>query len=353
MRKFLGGMAIFLVVGLVLIWVFRNELGFWMFANYVEPDAPFAQTPIPTAPRYDLPEHWAALPDRDDPADATHGEAVDGQTDAPVDVFFIHPTTFITSDGWNAPLDDADANEIVDGMVLVHQASAFNGCCAVYAPRYRQATMYSFFDQEGDGKDALDLAYQDVVAAFEYFLDEYSQGRPFIIAGHSQGARHAEILLKDRILGTQLESRLVAAYPIGFNLRKGSLPVCDTPTHTGCAVTWNTVGPAFKPFEDTADMICVNPLTWEATKPSAGFDANLGSLLGSTDGSVTVIPGAADGTCNSGLLNISELRSDTGFTLQMGSDNFHVYDFSLYYFNIRENVRERVGSYLAAQAPSS
>lgn len=349
MRKFLGGMAIFLVVGLVLIWTFRNELGFWLFANYVEPDAPFAETPVPTAPRYDLPEHWAALPDRDDPADVLHGNAVDGQADANVDVFFIHPTTFITSEGWNSPLDHADANDIVDNMVLVHQASTFNGCCAVYAPRYRQATMYSFFDQDGEGRGALDLAYKDVVAAFEYFLENYSQGRPFIIAGHSQGARHAELLLNDHILGTELAQRLVAAYPIGFNLTEGSLPVCKTPLETGCAVTWNTVGPGFTPFEDTSEMICVNPLTWDVSAPSAGFDANLGSLLGATDGSTTVIDGAADGTCENGLLQMSELRSDSGFSLQMGSGNFHIYDFSLYYFNVRQNAEARVAAFLATR----
>ncbi|MCR9277699.1 MAG: DUF3089 domain-containing protein [Pseudomonadaceae bacterium] len=346
MKKFLFGMAIFLVVGLIVIWTFRNELGFWMFANYVKPDAPFAETAIPTAPNYSLAEHWAALPSVDDNADVTLGNASDAQSTAAVDVFFIYPTTFITSEGWNAPLDHDGANEIIDDMVLPHQASAFNGCCAVYAPRYRQATMYSFFDQEGDGKSSLDLAYGDVVAAFEYFLEHFSKGRPFIIAGHSQGARHAELLLNEHVYGTPLADRLVAAYPVGFNLSKGSLPVCATPLETGCAVTWNTVGPGFQPFEDTSDMICVNPLTFDTSKPDAGFDANLGSLLSDTDGSISVIDGAADGQCANGLLTISELRSDSGFNLQMGTGNYHVYDFSLFYFNIRENAKARVDAFL-------
>ncbi len=346
MRKFLFGMAVFLVVGLVVIWLFRNELGFWMFANYVKPDAPFAETAVPAAPDYSRTEHWAALPSVEDNADVTPGAAVDRQAEAAVDVFFIYPTTFITSEGWNAPLDHEGANEIIDDMVLPHQASAFNGCCAVYAPRYRQATMYSFFDQQDQGKGALDLAYGDVVAAFDYFIDHYSEGRPFVIAAHSQGARHAELLLKEHIYGRKIEDQLVAAYPIGFNLEEGSLPVCSTPTETGCAVTWNTVGPGFKPFEDTSRMICVNPLTFDTSKPAAGFDANLGSLLGATDGSISVIDGAADGRCEDGLLKISELRSDSGFNLLMGSGNYHVYDYSLFYFNIRQNVEQRVAAFL-------
>lgn len=347
MRKFLFGMAVFLVVGLVVIWLLRNELGLWLFTNYVEPDAPFAQTPVPVAPDYSQSEHWAALPGTDDKADVTPGDSMDRQAGSAADVFFVYPTTFITSEGWNAPLDHEGANGIVDDMVLPHQASAFNGCCAVYAPRYRQATMYSFFDLEGEGKNAIDLAYSDVVAAFDYFIDHYSKGRPFVIAGHSQGARHAELLLKEHVYGTELADRLVAAYPIGFNLSNGSLPVCATPTETGCAVTWNTVGPGFQPFADTSNMICVNPLTFDTSKPAAGFDANLGSLLGATDGSISVIDGAADGQCANGLLTISELRSDSGFNLQMGSGNFHVYDFSLFYFNIRENVEARVAAFLA------
>lgn len=346
MKKFLFGMAIFLVVGLIVIWTFGNELGYWMFTKYIEPDKPFAETAVPAAPDYSLAENWAALPGSDDKADVMLGESVEAQAEAAVDVFFIYPTTFITSEGWNAPLDHAGANEIVDDMVLPHQASAFNGCCAVFAPRYRQATMYSFSDREGDGKSALDIAYGDVVAAFNYFLEHYSEGRPFVIAGHSQGARHAELLLNEHVYGTALTDRLVAAYPIGFNLSEGSLPVCVTPTETGCAVTWNTVGPGFQPFEDTSNMICVNPLTFDTSKPKAGFDANLGSLLGATDGSISVIDGAADGLCDNGLLKISELRSDSGFNLLMGTGNYHVYDFSLFYFNIRQNVEARVAAYL-------
>ena len=72
-------------------------------------------------------------------------------------------------------------------------------------------------DQNGDGGKALELAYQDVRAAFNYFINERNNGRPFIIAGHSQGAFHADRLLK-AVAGKALQQRLVAAYPVGFSI---------------------------------------------------------------------------------------------------------------------------------------
>jgi hypothetical protein len=100
-------------------------------------------------------------------------------------VFYIHPTTYISRNGWNAPLDDRKANAETDEWVLPAQAGAFNSCFRVFVPRYRQATIASFYDTEGNGDQALDLAYEDVARAFENFLQNRNEGRPFILAGHS------------------------------------------------------------------------------------------------------------------------------------------------------------------------
>ncbi|GIR73695.1 MAG: hypothetical protein CM15mP76_04220 [Prochlorococcus sp.] len=76
-------------------------------------------------------------------------------------------------------------------IMLGNQASAFNGSCNIYAPEYRQATYFSFFDKDDNGKKALDLAYEDIENAFNYFLEFFNNGKPFIIAAHSQGALHS------------------------------------------------------------------------------------------------------------------------------------------------------------------
>ena len=93
---------------------------------------------------------------------------------------------------------DAAANWIVDELVLRHQASVFNGCCEIYAPRYRQATIYSFLDHT-NGAQALALAYGDVVRAFNTFLNRIEPQQPFVVAGHSQGTRHAAELVREHV----------------------------------------------------------------------------------------------------------------------------------------------------------
>ena len=158
---------------------FGDQVGFALMRWNLEPDTAFAEAEPPAAPDYADETHWAALPDRDDDADVNPVGYESVEQVAAVDVFFIHPTTYYNSAHWNQPLDDPQANEFTDEQVLRNQASAFNGCCRVYAPRYRQATLFSFFDQEGeesDGSQAIRFAYEDVKTAFEYYLDNYNAG---------------------------------------------------------------------------------------------------------------------------------------------------------------------------------
>ena len=83
--------------------------------------------------------------------------------------------------------------------MLANQASQFNGCCNVYAPRYREASIFAYL--KGDAKlreQVLGFAYKDVARAFDYFIENYNGGRPFILASHSQGTHHGERLIKRR-----------------------------------------------------------------------------------------------------------------------------------------------------------
>ena len=87
--------------------------------------------------------------------------------------------------------------------MLAGQASAFNSSCDIYAPEYRQATFFSFFDETGDGQKALERAYKDVENAFFQFL-EFIGEKPFFIASHSQGTLHGQQLISKHIDGTNL-----------------------------------------------------------------------------------------------------------------------------------------------------
>ena len=123
---------------------------------------------------------WASLPTKNDPADQVplKSDLKDGQVEAKVDVFFLHPTIFTRQPKnqyeWNADVKDSTMNQSVDNSTILNQASAFNGSGKIYAPRYRQAHYHAFVTADKDDKKkSLDVAYSDVKASFEYYLKNY------------------------------------------------------------------------------------------------------------------------------------------------------------------------------------
>jgi len=156
-------------------------------------------------PRLDYadPASWAALPDRQDLADLIPAgvAARDTRVATPVAVFFVHPTTYLHGDDWNDPLADGTITEENTKWVLANQASAYNGCCDVYAPRYRQATVVAFSEgvDAETREQALELAYSDVEAAFEHFIERGLSDRWRRREGGARGpARHSRLRTRDR-----------------------------------------------------------------------------------------------------------------------------------------------------------
>jgi hypothetical protein len=374
MKKLAWGFALLVAVIGIVGYLNRDLIAMMLAFGRMKPEHSFAQDQQAAAPDYSGPDAWAALPDRADAADVVLAGATDVQATASVDVFFVHPTTYYRPDHWNQRLDDAATNQLTDEFVLKNQASVFNGCCRVFAPRYRQATVYSFLDQGQDGPAALALAYEDVERAFDHFIRDMNGDRPFIIAGHSQGSTHIRKLLARRVTGSPLIERLVAVYPVGFAFDGQAyakdvpdIPVCAGETQTRCLVTWNTVGPEVREFQDTSRNICVNPLTWKVDGERADFALNLGAVTfnqrfeskSAVAEDATFKPqvevGAADAQCVNGNLVVTEIRSDRFGARPMGRDNYHIYDFSLFHMNIRRNAQARVEAFVAAHsvAPAS
>ena len=118
----------------------------------------FSASPCPPAPNYAQLEHWSALPSKKDPSDDCPRGLKNNQTNAPADVFFIHPTTYTekpeTEFLWNQDLRDASLNKVVDESPMRFQASAFNAAGKIYAPRYRQAHYSVFLTPHKDDKNA-------------------------------------------------------------------------------------------------------------------------------------------------------------------------------------------------------
>jgi hypothetical protein len=290
--------------------------------------------------------NWAALPWKKDNADLVPESSLkDGQDSAQVDVFYIYPTTYLIGKSWNADIGDSALNRRTDNGALKLQATAFNGSCKVYAPRYRQAVLRTFFKNEPEAKKALETAYYDVRHAFKYYLDHYNNGRPIIIAGHSQGAHHAAALLREFFDGKPLREKLVAAYvigmPIGCDTFK-TIPPCSAPGETGCFLGWNTMRYGVTSYDQRYNRSCINPLTWSTGDSAASFKTHKGSVPVTFD---RIDRGSIKTKCSGPILWASRPKGK-GYALFAPGDNFHTGDISLFWLDIREHVALQVKNYL-------
>ncbi|TRW14439.1 DUF3089 domain-containing protein [Glacieibacterium frigidum] len=328
----------------------------------------FAEQTPPPAPDYALAAFWAAGPAGPGASAAVPEGATPAARRPPADVFFIHPTTFRTTTQWNQDAGDAATNAWTDASSIARQASAFNACCRVFAPRYRQASFLS----KDDGRDrALDLAYGDIERAFDVFL-RANRGRPFILAGHSQGGLMVARLVERRIDGTPLAKRLIATYAVGMNVAEGEfgrtikkVPICDRPAQTGCMVQWNAVLPstdlaaAAKRSEQAyldrfhaeagKTTLCVNPLTFDRAQPSADAERSRGAVPGDPGAGPIrpLVPHAVAARCEQGFLVATpnpalELKALPGGSL-------HYHDFGLFYADVRANAVLRTQAWLKAR----
>ena len=360
------------VVAVLIVLVLLAGLGWALFQDRLMrmafvPTVPYSAPADATAPDYAKPAAWLARPDLpDDPARfAPPGFAATPNPSAAV--FYIAPTTALDRDRWNATLDEAQANYRLD-LFARSQASAFNGVGAIWAPRYRQATIGAFLAAtDPRSQRALDFAYHDVVRAFDAFVAAIPADRPIILAGHSQGSLHLLRLLREKVAGTPLARRIVAAYAIGWpisltaDLPALGLPACAEPATTRCIVSWQSFAEPADPrlieayFRGTRGytgaprqgtrMLCVDPLSGRADDASPAT-ANLGALVPDISlTSVQVVPALVGARCSpQGLLLIGAPPPGYGAYVLPGN-NYHVFDYALYWANLRADAARRLAAF--------
>jgi hypothetical protein len=300
-------------------------------------------------PDYSKPEYWAAHPYKNDPADSVPAPLERNTIkDSVVDVFFLHPTTFgsKTDTNWNADINDAAINARTDYTTILYQASVFNEC-RVFAPRYRQANISAYFTKDTvESSKAFDLAYNDLKTAFQYYLDHYNNGRPIIIASHSQGSTHAIRLLKEFFDEGPLKSKLVVAYITGMAIPKNyftTLAPCKDSTQTGCFVGWRTYKKGYEPEyikKENGNAYVTNPLTWTTTDEYAPRSMNRGAVLTKFN---KVSANVADAQIHDDVLWIH--RPHFAGSIFYRKKNYHIGDINLFYVNIRDNVRTRINAF--------
>jgi hypothetical protein len=302
------------------------------------------------APDYSNLYYWAAHPWKLDPSDSVPTPLKDQYIkDSVADVFFVYPTTYTENNfvGWNASVNDVIVNDKTDKTSILYQASAFNERCRVFSPRYRQAHIKSFYIDSTAAKPYFDKAYEDIDAAFQYYLTHFNEGRPIIIASHSQGTVHAARLLKNYFEGKDLSKKLVCAYIVGMPIPKNyftSIPVCKDAKATGCFVAWRTYKNGYMPEyvkKESFESVVVNPLTWTTDSIKAPSSLNKGGVLKSFN---KIIPGVVNAKISGNIL--WACKPNVFGKIFIRQKNFHIGDINLFYMNIRENVQERLQAYI-------
>ncbi len=241
-----------------------------------EPSAPGT----PAAPfDYGDPAHWVCRGDL--PTDACRQD-MDGielrpdgsRVAAPyvpasnpdVDCFYVYPTVDLhMTPGSHTDFTDTTS---MRGVTRA-QAARFGQVCRVFAPLYRQATFGTLLSKDPAQRlPPLELAYDDVKAAFDAYLKQFNGGRRIVMIGHSQGGGMIVRLLTDRFdKEPELRAKLVVAMPIGSDFNVGQLtnvPLCSRDDQLGCVVTFKTFLAGTQPRNWSAVPpgkvnACVNP----------------------------------------------------------------------------------------------
>ena len=254
--------------------------------------------------------------------------------------------------GWSASLKDIALNISTDYSTILSQASIFNEVGPIYAPRYRQAHINSYYPKNKldtiNALAAFELAYQDVKKAFEFYLTNYNQGKPIIIASHSQGSTHAKRLLKEFFDGKALSKQLVSAYIVGMAVDPKeftSLKACAQPTETGCICAWRTYKEGYIPpiiQIEKFNSIVTNPLSWDSNQVSISRKANEGSVLYNFK---KVIPNVAGAYNHKGVLWTPKPKFFGNIIYN--TKNYHIADYNLFYMSVRKNATDRALQFIS------
>lgn len=314
--------------------------------------APLVGTPSD----YSDPDNWASLPPEPDKA---------------ADTFYIYPTAYISTakDAPDiVPIEDETMRKGALGNVELN-CGVFSESTNVYVPFYRQSNLGAIAGLSGDELLAFQMREQrtDIYAALDYYFEHYNNGRPFILAGHSQGSIMLKIVLREYMLShPEYYERMIAAYVLGYSITNEDMTInphlrfAEGADDTGVIVSWNTEGPGnWGNFCVLPGALAINPLNWRRDSTYASAAENKGSriIVNSSANEVDdKIPGVADaqinllrGTVICSNASLPYIKVDSlGIPAVFGSKSYHNGDYLFYYYNIKENVALRTAAWFAA-----
>lgn len=282
-------------------------------------------------------------------------------SDQRADVFFVPTTASSGKDGlFTVDLTNESRVAKIVGVTNMEKG-IYDADCRFFAPFYRQASLIALNEPGGVDNEYFDLAYEDVHAAFLYYLEHYNGGRPIVLAGFSQGGILCVRLLKEFFGDPELQSRLVACYAVGWRVTEEELAeypqlrMAQGEADTGVIIAYT--GEA----EDVTDSpivpkgtkaLSINPLNWKTDATPAGKEENLGACFTDYDGAITSEIPALTGAYidpERGTLKIMDVTAEEYPGVQFPDGIFHVYDCSFFYRNLQKNVQTRIDAYFDAQ----
>ena len=278
----------------------------------------------------------------------------------PCDVFFLAPTVY--SGPSNLSLSDGETTDRFRDAVSM-QKGIYDDECRFFAPYYRQMGLKEYNLPEEERQEYLDFAYGDVKNAFRYYLANYNEGRPIILAGFSQGSDMCLRLMKDCFSDQALQKQLVACYAVGWRLTEEEcreyphLRPATGEKDTGVIVLFNSES------VDTEESLlipkgvktkAINPLNWKTDSTPAYATENKGSCFMNHDGVIEEeIPHLTGCYLDPlrGALKVTDVKAEDYPSVNdlFAQGVYHRFDYRFFYRNLEENVSTRLHEYLAAE----
>ena len=328
----------------------------------LDPKEPFQTYDPPPAPDYASRESWSLLPSQpqtwadDDPA---------------ADVFFVGPTIYDGGAHWNAPIGEARSDAFFRRTIGPNYVGPFVRVGRVFAPRYRQASLYSMLTLRDDAREARRFAYGDVRRAFRHYMAAYNHGRPFLIVGVEQGGTLASRLLAEEVAGDpDIQSRLVAAYLIQTAVPADAppIPLCASPTEPHCLAAWMS---AYEGDRERAQQLRDRSLVWtrdgelaNLSGPAACYNPILGQVSDAV-APARLARGATNATglewgarpalqsrqvsarCENSVLRVSRPRSAVFRPTGSWANRRKMPGYNLFYSDLEANAEARLNTLMA------
>ena len=219
-----------------------------------------------------------------------------------------------------------------------------SGCLNYYSPYYRQCSLQSF---ESDSLKAarMPLALDDVRRAFSHYLKIMNGGRPFILAGFSQGAHIMMQLLKE--MDDDTFSRMIAAYAIGITITDSDrhIVAAKRADDTGVTICYNSVRDTSCAMRGwTKSSVAINPVNWHTDDTPATLITEPSPLLPVAEQKKDTMTVHLD--VKSGLLIVEGFTAQDYVLPLLGVEgNYHTREIWLYRDQLRENMALRAKSH--------